>query len=153
MEEIILCFKYSEEFFIKNTKTIDSFLKFNLIKKEISCVKCDNRMMIIVTATYIDGYAYICSSKACRSKASLRKGSKMASLNIEFVKILRGMYCWVYGYTLARGIDFCDCSKNTYIKIKDLILQVFSKQEPEMVKIGGEGIGVQFTKLLFVMGS
>ena len=63
------------------------------------------------------------------------------------------MYCWVYGYTLARGIDFCDCSKNTYIKIKDLILQVFSKQEPEMVKIGGEGIGVQFTKLLFVMGS
>ena len=47
MEEIILCFKYSEEFFIKNTKTIDFFLKFNLIKKEKNSVRCDNRMGII----------------------------------------------------------------------------------------------------------
>ena len=48
-------------------------------------------------------------------------------LNIEFVKILRGMYCWVYDYTLAQAIDFCDCSETTYIKIKDLILQVISE--------------------------
>jgi len=50
-------------------------------------------MRIMVAATYIDRYAYRCSSKACRSKASLKKGSKMASLNINFVKILRRMYC------------------------------------------------------------
>ncbi|KKO74080.1 hypothetical protein AAJ76_1220005364 [Vairimorpha ceranae] len=46
-------------------------------------MRCDGRMRIMVAATYIDGYAYRCSSKACRSKASLKKGSKMASLNIE----------------------------------------------------------------------
>jgi len=68
---------------------------------------------------------------------------KMALPNIKFVKILRGMYCWVYDYTLAQAIDFCDCSKNIYIKIKDLILQVISEQEPEMVKMGGEDIGAQ----------
>ena len=86
-----------------------------------------NRMRIMVDATYIDGCAYRCSSKACKSKASLKKGSKMAFLNIKFVKILGGMYCWVYDYTLAQTIDFCDCSETTYIKIKDLILQVISE--------------------------
>ncbi|KKO73762.1 hypothetical protein AAJ76_2450002729 [Vairimorpha ceranae] len=72
-------------------------------------------MRIMVVATYMDGYAYRCSSKACRSKASLKKGSKMASLNIEFVKIRGGIYCWVYDYTPTRAIDLCDCSKTTYI--------------------------------------
>ena len=62
------------------------------------------------------------------------------------------MYCWVYDYTLAQAIDFCDCSENTYIKIKDLILQVISEQEPEMVKIGGEGIGVQFDETAICNG-
>ena len=56
LEEIILCFKYSEEFFIKNTKTIEFFLEINIIKKEINCVRCDNRMCIMVAATYIDGH-------------------------------------------------------------------------------------------------
>ncbi|KKO74956.1 hypothetical protein AAJ76_37000486 [Vairimorpha ceranae] len=65
-EEIILCFKYSEDFFLKNTKTIEFFCKFNLIKKEMGCVKCDNRMRIVVTATYIGGYAYRCSLKSCK---------------------------------------------------------------------------------------
>ena len=71
---------------------------------------------------------------------------------MEFVKILRGMYCWVYDYTLAQAIDFCDCSETTYIKIKDLILQVTSEQEPEMVKIGGEDIGVQFDETAICNG-
>ncbi|EEQ81271.1 hypothetical protein NCER_102390 [Vairimorpha ceranae BRL01] len=124
LEEIILCFKHSEEFFIKNTKTIEFFLEINIIKKEINCVRCDGRMCIMAAGTYIDGYAYRCPSKACRSKASLKKGSKVATPNIEFVKILRGMYCWVYDYTLAQAIDFCDCSETTYIKINDHILQV-----------------------------
>jgi len=77
----------------------------------------------------------------------------MASLNIEFVKILRGMYCWVYDYTLAQAIDFCDCSKNIYIKIKDPILQVISEQESEMVKMMEKVLGCSLTKLLSVMGS
>ena len=68
----------------------------------------------------------------------------MAISNIEFVKIFREIYCWVYDYTLARDIDFCDCSETTYIKIKDLILQVISEQEQEMVKMGEECIGVKF---------
>jgi len=34
-------------------------------------MECARRMGITATATYIDGYAYRCSSKACRSKASL----------------------------------------------------------------------------------
>ncbi|EEQ81494.1 hypothetical protein NCER_102052 [Vairimorpha ceranae BRL01] len=76
----------------------------------------------------------------------------MANLYIEFVKILRGMYCWVYDCTLAQAIDFCDCSETTYIKIKDLILRVISEQEPEMVKIGGEGIGVQFDETAICNG-
>ncbi|KKO74527.1 hypothetical protein AAJ76_620001946 [Vairimorpha ceranae] len=77
----------------------------------------------------------------------------MAILDIEFVKILREMYCWVYDYTLRQAIEFCDCSENTYIKIKDLILQVISEQEPEMVKIGGKGLECSLTKRLSVMGS
>ena len=81
-------------------------------------MRCDGRMRIMVTATIIDGYAYRCFSKACRSKASPKKGSKMATLNIEFVKILREMYCWVYDYTLAWVIDFCDFLETTYIKSK-----------------------------------
>ncbi|KKO73750.1 hypothetical protein AAJ76_2580001399 [Vairimorpha ceranae] len=109
-------------------------------------------MRIMVAATYIDGYSYRCSSKACRSRESLKKGTEMASLNIEFVKIFRGMYCWVYDYTLAQAIDFCDCSETTYIKINDLILQVISEQEPEMVKMGGEGIGVQFDETAICNG-
>ena len=52
----------------------------------------------------------------------------------------------------SRVIDFCDCSENTYIKIKDLILQVISKQETEMVKVGGEGIGVQFDETAICNG-
>ena len=118
IKEKIFCFKHNKAFFLENTKTIEILYKFNIIKKEINCVRCDNRMRIVVAAAYIDGYAYRCSSKACRSKASLKKGSKMASLNIEFVKILRGMYCWVYDYTLARAIDFCDFLETTYIKSK-----------------------------------
>ncbi|KKO74933.1 hypothetical protein AAJ76_3800011114 [Vairimorpha ceranae] len=47
----------------------------------------------MVAATYIDEHAYGYSSKSCRSKASLKNRSKMTSLNIEFVNILRGMYC------------------------------------------------------------
>ena len=109
-------------------------------------------MRIMVASPYIDGYAYRYSLKSCRSKASLKKGSKMAFLNIEFVKIFRGMYCWVYDYTLARAINFCDCSETTYIKIKDPILQVIFEQEPEMVKIGGEGIGVQFDETAICNG-
>ncbi|KKO73628.1 hypothetical protein AAJ76_367000328 [Vairimorpha ceranae] len=38
-----------------------------------------------------------------------RRGSKMGTLNIEFVKNLSGMYCWVCDYALARPTDFCDC--------------------------------------------
>jgi len=53
-------------------------------------------MRIMVDATYIDGCAYRCSFKSCRTKASLKKGFTMASLNIEFVKVLGGMCCWVY---------------------------------------------------------
>ena len=62
------------------------------------------------------------------------------------------MYCWVYDYTLAQAIDFCDCSETTYIKIKDLILQVISKQEPEMVKMREECIGVQFDETAICNG-
>ena len=62
-----------------------------------------------------------------QNKGKPKEGSKMAFLNIKFVKILGGMYCWVYDYTLAQTIDFCDCSETTYIKIKDLILQVISE--------------------------
>ena len=83
-------------------------------------------------------------------KGKPKEGAKMASPNIEFVKIFRGMYCWVYDYTLAQAIDFCDCSETTYTKIKDLILRVFSEQEPEMVKIGEEGIRVQFDETAFL---
>ena len=72
---------------------MDFFIEFNIVKKQIICLRCDGRMRIMVAAMYIDRYAYRCSSKACRSKASLKKGSKMASLNINFVKILRRMYC------------------------------------------------------------
>jgi len=50
-------------------------------------------MRIMMAATYVDVHAYICFSKACRSRASLNKKRKWPStLNIEFVKILRGMY-------------------------------------------------------------
>ena len=62
-----------------------------------------------------------------QNKGKPKEGSKMAISNIEFVKIFREMYCWVYDYTLAQAIDFCDCSETTYIKIKDLILQVISE--------------------------
>lgn len=79
-------------------------------------------MGLMVAATYIDEHAYGYSSKSCRSKASLKNRSKMTSLNIEFVNILRGMYCLIYDYTLAQATDCCNCLKNTYIKIKDLIL-------------------------------
>ncbi|KKO74034.1 hypothetical protein AAJ76_1340007395 [Vairimorpha ceranae] len=72
LKEKIFCFKHNEAFFLENTKTIDFFLKINNIKKEINCMRGDERMRIMVAATYIDGYAYRCSSKACRSKASLR---------------------------------------------------------------------------------
>ena len=41
-------------------------------------------MCIMVAATYIDGYAFRCSLKSCRLNASLKRGSKMASPNIEF---------------------------------------------------------------------
>ena len=152
LEEIILCFKFSEAFFLKNTKTIELFLEINIIKQEINCMRGDGRMRIMVVATYIDGYAYRCSSKACRSKASPKKGSKMAIPNMEFVKILRKMYCWAYDYTLARVIDFCDCAETAYIKIKDLILQVIFEQEPEMVKTCGEGIGMQFDETAIYNG-
>ena len=127
LKEKIFCYKHNEAFFLENTKTIDFFLKINMIKNEISCLRCGGRMRIMVAATYIDGYAYRCFSKARRTKASLNKGSKVAISNIEFVKIFREMYCWVYDYTLAQAIDFCDCSETTYIKIKDLILQVISE--------------------------
>ena len=76
----------------------------------------------------------------------------MASPSLKFVKILRGMYCWVYDFTPAQTIDFCDCSETTYIKIKDLILQVISEQEPEMVKMGGEGIRVKFDETAICNG-
>jgi len=54
-----------------------------------------------------------------QNKGKPKEGSKMAISNIEFVKILREMYCWIYDYTLAQAIDFCDCSETAYIKIKD----------------------------------
>jgi len=60
------------------------FSKIYIIKKEINCVRRDNRMCIMVAATYIDGYAFRCSLKSCRLNASLKRGSKMASPNIEF---------------------------------------------------------------------
>lgn len=50
-------------------------------------------MIIVKATTYIGGLVHRCTSKARGSKTSLKKESKMASLNIEFVKILGGMYC------------------------------------------------------------
>ncbi|KKO73896.1 hypothetical protein AAJ76_1830002193 [Vairimorpha ceranae] len=79
LEEKILNFKFNDVILLENSKTLELFLKYNLIKTEIPCVKCDGRMRIMVAAMYIDGYAYRCSSKACRSRESFKKGSKMGT--------------------------------------------------------------------------
>ena len=83
--------KFNENFFVNNKKTIELFKENNIIRKENVCIKLESRKIIVNATTYIDGCAYRCTSMTCGSKASLKKGSKMAPLNIKIVKNLRGM--------------------------------------------------------------
>ncbi|KAF9762449.1 hypothetical protein NGRA_2000, partial [Nosema granulosis] len=57
---------------------------------------------------------------------------------------LRAIYCWFYNYHIYQAIDLCKISKNTYLKIKDLIMETIGEHTEKMNMIGGENIKVQF---------
>jgi hypothetical protein len=48
-------------------------------------------------------------------KISIKKGSVFPTINVEFKKILRAIYCWVYSYTNYQAINLYEISeKNLY---------------------------------------
>lgn len=51
------------------------------------------------------------------------------------------------------ALNICGMSEPTFIKVKDLILDMISSTEPDVVMIGGDGVRVRLMKLPYVMAN
>ncbi len=151
MSNELLNFTPYNTIFTSNDTAIEFLLRDGVIKETIDCTNCSNVMVISHTSKFIDGRLYRCKNKKCSKKMSLKNSTKFINLNIEFKKILRGIYCWIYNYTNYQAINMCDISESTFIKIKDCILESFEDYN-ESIKIGGPDIRVQFDETAICNG-
>lgn len=140
--------------FTDNNVAIDFMVEHCLLLSVIPCHKdtCSGLMNIQSSSSYIDGRVYRCQNNKCKKKVSIKNGSKFESLNIEFKKILRSIYCWVYSYTNYQAIGLCEISEPSYIQCKEIIMEVIASSCVENIKIGGPGIRVQFDETAICNG-
>ncbi|KAF9763574.1 hypothetical protein NGRA_1190 [Nosema granulosis] len=82
----------------------------------------------------------------CKNKRSLNRGFCVGKIHVEYYKVLRMLYGWIYNYTLYREIGMCKVSENTYIGLKDAIFEKFGEEPEDDTQIGGECIRVQLDK-------
>lgn len=154
MFEELSNFEPFNEIFTDNNKAISFMIRHVLIISEIPCKKnnCDGIMKIQNTSKYSDGMGFRCRVKKCKSLLSVKAGSKFEGLTIDCKKILRCFYCWVYSYTNYQAIAYVQVSEPSYIKMKDLIMDVLGSETGIVERIGGEGVRVQIDETAICNG-
>ncbi|KAF9756189.1 hypothetical protein NGRA_3278 [Nosema granulosis] len=61
-------------------------------------------------------------------------------------------YSWVYSFTLYQAKGICKVSENTYIALKDAILEKFEEEPEDISQIGGRDIRVQLDETVIFNG-
>lgn len=141
-----------DECFRINETAIALMVKHGLIKSSLVCNRCSRRMRISNSNAFSDGKVYRCVNKNCRAKSSLKNGSFFVGFNIEWFKVLRVIYCWVYNYTNYQAIALCQISEKTYIKLKELIMEQIGDNTTNNNQIGGADVRVQFDETAICNG-
>ncbi|KAF9761129.1 hypothetical protein NGRA_2836 [Nosema granulosis] len=160
LEETFTSLDIYDECFRSKEGAIIFLLDHGFLRPSIPCDRCLNLThpyVMTISTTHPSNPAkkkkiYRCRNKSCRSKASLKKGFRFGIVSVDYNKILRAVYCWIYNFHIYQAIDLCKISKNIYLKIKDLIMETIGEQIEEMNMIGGEGIKVQFEETAICNG-
>ncbi|KCZ73775.1 hypothetical protein H311_05265, partial [Anncaliia algerae PRA109] len=92
---------------------------------------------------------FYCKNIKCKNKRNLRFNSIFTDLTIEFKKIIRIIYSYVFELNLNQALYFCEVSKPTYIKAKDRITQSLILNSS---KIGGAGLHVHIDEIAIYNG-
>jgi len=130
-------------------KTAYEFLfKHKVFKNEGHCPSCNN-VMFIRHNDDINKRVFFCVNNKCKNKRKLNFNSIFNDISIEYYKILRVIYCYVFEYNTTQTINFCEISKPTLIKIKDLITNSLTFSD---LKIGGSELHVQVDEMAICNG-
>lgn len=143
--------------FQTNEASIAFLVDHGFLPSVIPCNICrshnsDEQMTISNCSSFLFKQIYRCPKKTCKSRLSLTNGFGFGNIRVEYFKVLRMFYCWTYNYTLYQAIGLCKVSENTYITLKDLILEKFGEEPEDEIKIGGEDIRVQLDETAICNG-
>jgi hypothetical protein len=79
--------------FQSNEDAISFCVRHGILAERIACNSCTKPMGLSNSAVFNDGKVYRCTNKCCRKKISIKKGLVFLTINVEFKKILRAIYC------------------------------------------------------------
>lgn len=122
-------------------------LKHHVLRNEVTCRKCNSKMHSLLESFY-KGF-FIWKNYKCKNKKKLNAESLFEGSKVEYFKILRVIYCYVFDYNLYQAVNFCQLSKPTFLKIKYIItfnLELLNQ------KIGGEDLEVQLDETAICNG-
>ena len=125
-------------------------ISMKLISSEKNCNKCSSKMEIKTRTDIIDGYAWYCVNKDCKSRISIRDKSWFAKSKLSLKQILATIFCWYYEMTQKLTMREVSINKNTAVDWFSFmrcicidILEMHSEQ------LGGPGITVEIDESAF----
>ncbi|WUR04946.1 DDE-TNP-IS1595 domain-containing protein [Vairimorpha necatrix] len=108
--------------FRNNEAAIDFFLDNGLLKRSIACRHCSTSERTVLMN--ISGCSGYIDGKAYR----------------------------LFNYTTYQAIDLCKICKNSFIKIKDTVMEIIASESDDSYQIGGTSVRVQFDETAICNG-
>lgn len=123
-------------------------LSNNVMKREVECSACKNIMLLKNNVIFIRR-VFICPNRKCNNKRKLNFKSEFENVKLDFSKIIKIIYTYVYNYNIYQSLNFCQITKPTYIKIKDIITRKLIIDDE---KLGGKGFQIQIDETAICNG-
>ncbi|RVD92166.1 hypothetical protein TUBRATIS_13370 [Tubulinosema ratisbonensis] len=124
---------------------ISNYIQFStkrgILKDEITSLSC-NYSMFICNGAAFEKRGFNCQNKKCNNKRKLNAESTLEHINVEYFKILRVIYSYVFDYDFYQSLNFVK-SQNLHSSIRDLIIKFHDMGEK---KIGGSILKFKWMK-------
>ena len=128
---------------IRAGKLIEWMMQHGLLKEDVICDVCGEKMNKSIRNTSVDGIAFCCGKERCgRPVKSMRTGSIFWRYKQSLQTLMRFVYEWAEGTKLKRICRQLGVSKGAAVRFSDMLRHVVYREvrrEMSAIKIGGAG--------------
>lgn len=135
---------YKNQIFHNINDAVQFLIDINAVQTYIVCEKCHDSVNLRKINKRGDViYLYKCTKKNCRFSKNLMSCSVFKGTKIKLPTLLFSIYCIMGNISNYFFTALVDCSENSFIKLKNQLMEVQDIMLNNSERIGGEGIHIE----------